>query len=200
MEQLGCRVDKTRRAFAGYELRVIDDVFQKLQIGRHPPNTKFAQGAIHAGGRLHRGRRPGGDFHQQGIVIRRNHRTRIGRAAIQTNAKAGSAAIGGEPAVIGREIVFRIFCRHTALQGMAIQPNFRLAWYMQALRIGVADFQSFGNPYLRLDNIDACHLLGDCMFDLNAWIDFDEIERICVGIHQEFNGTRMGVVDRTPQP
>ena len=68
---------------------------------------------------------------------------------------------------------------------------------MQALRIGITDFQTFGNAYLCLDNINTGHLLGDGMLDLNTWIDFNKIKRTRIGIHQEFDCARMGVINRT---
>ena len=70
---------------------------------------------------------------------------------------------------------------------------------MQTLCISVTDFQTFGNAYLCLDDIYTGHLLGDGMLDLNARIDFNEIERTRIGIHQEFDRARMGVIDRTSQ-
>jgi hypothetical protein len=40
---------------------------------------------------------------------------------------------------------------------------------------------------LRLDDVDAGHLLGDRVLHLDARIDLDEVELAGVGIHQEFD-------------
>ena len=48
LEQLGRGVDKARGALAGLELRVVDDVFEEGQVGRHAADAEFAQRPIHA--------------------------------------------------------------------------------------------------------------------------------------------------------
>ena len=63
-----------------------------------------------------------------------------------------------------------------------------------------ADLVAFGDPDLRLDDVDAGDLLGDRVFDLDARIDLDEIELAAVGIHQELDGAGMRVVGGMRQP
>jgi hypothetical protein len=55
---------------------------------------------------------------------------------------------------------------------------------------------AFENPDLRLDDIQARHLFGDCMLHLNARIDLDEIEGACLSVHQEFDRASADVVGR----
>ncbi len=58
----------------------------------------------------------------------------------------------------------------------------------------VADRGAPGDPDLRLDDVDAGHLLGDGVLDLDARIDLDEVEFAGVGIHQELDGAGAGIV------
>ena len=80
---------------------------------------------------------------------------------------------------------------------MSVEAYLGLAWQMQALRIGIADFQTFRDANLGLHDIHARHLLGHRMLDLDAWIDFDEIERTRIGVHQKFDRAGMRVVHRS---
>jgi len=45
-----------------------------------------------------------------------------------------------------------------------------------------------GDPDLRLDQVDPGHAFGDGVLDLNARVDFDEIELAGVGVLQELDG------------
>ena len=46
---------------------------------------------------------------------------------------------------------------------------------------------ALGDADLRLDDVDAGHLLGDRVLDLDARIDLDEVEGAGIGIHQELD-------------
>ena len=46
-----------------------------------------------------------------------------------------------------------------------------------------------GNPDLLFDEVDPCQLFGDGMLDLNAGIDFHEVE-IALSVEQKFDGSR----------
>lgn len=50
-----------------------------------------------------------------------DHPTRISRAAIQTNAVAGGRTESGQAAIIGDEVVQRVFGGHPALQRVTVQ-------------------------------------------------------------------------------
>jgi hypothetical protein len=47
----------------------------------------------------------------------------VGRAAIEADAEAGRAAVGGDAAVVGREAVLRVLGGDAALQGVAVQAD-----------------------------------------------------------------------------
>ena len=48
---------------------------------------------------------------------------------------------------------------------------------------------------MRFDDVDAGYFLGDSVFDLDAWIDFDEVKLVRVGIDQELNGAGVLIAD-----
>jgi hypothetical protein len=104
--------------------------------------------------------------------------------------EAGGAAIGGDAAVVGREVVLRILGGDPALQRVAVQAD-------RVLRgtgpPGLADARALGDAHLRLDDVDAGDLLGHGVLDLDARIDLDEVESSAVGIHQELDGAGVRV-------
>ena len=108
------------------EGRVVDQVFQELQVGGHAADAELAQRAVHARDGLGRGRRPGRHLDQQRVVVGRDHRAAIGRAGVEPDAEAGRAAVGGQPAVVGQEAVFRVFGGDAALQRVAVERDLRL--------------------------------------------------------------------------
>jgi hypothetical protein len=59
---------------------------------------------------------------------------------------------------------------------------------------GRADRLAFQDVDLRLDDVDAGHLLGDGVLDLDARIDLDEVELAGVGIHQELDRAGADIV------
>ena len=121
VEQVRCRVDEARGVAIFDEIGVRDDVLKERQIGGDAANAELAQGAMHAGNGFLGGGGPAGDLFQQRIVIAGDHRARIGRAAIKAHAKAGGAAIGGDAAIIGDEVLLGVLGGHPALDGIAVE-------------------------------------------------------------------------------
>ena len=91
--------------------------------------------------------------------------------------------IGENPAVIGDEIGLGILGGDPALQGEAVEDDLLLLGHS-----GATDPVTLGELDLRLDQIDAGHLLGDGVLDLNPRIDLDEIEGAGLGVDQELDG------------
>ena len=131
------------------------------------------------------GRRPGGDLLEQRIVEAGDHGAGIGGAAVEADAEAGRAAIGGDAAVVGDEVLFGILGGDAALEGMAVEPDLALSRHAGALIL--ADRGAVGDADLGLDDVDAGHLLGDGVLDLDAGIDLDEIEGAGVGVLEELD-------------
>ncbi len=192
LEQLRRLVDETRGVAGVAEGRVADDVFEEGEIGGDAANAEFAQRPIHARDRLGRGRRPGGDLFQERVVEAGDDRARISGAAIEADAEAGGAAIGGDAAVVRDEVLLGILGGDAALQGVAVEADLALARHPAGLL--VADGGALGDPDLRLDDVDAGHLLGDGMLDLDARIDLDEVDGAAIGIHEEFDGAGADIV------
>src|SRR5690606_23103994 len=156
-------------------------------------NAELAQRAIHTGNRFLRRRRPGGHLFQQGIVIARDHRAGIGGAAVETDAKAGGAPIGGDAPIVGDEVLFRILGGDSALERMAVEPDLLLWRYARGR---FADSGPFEKADLRLDDVDAGHLFGDGVLDLDAGVDLDEVEGARVGVHEELDRSRAVIAGR----
>ena len=183
-EQLRRFVDETRRVAGVAERRMGDDVLEEGEIGGDAANAEFAERPVHARHRLLRIRGPRGDLLQQRIVEARDHRAGIGRAAIEADAEAGRAAIGGDTAIVRNEVVLRVLGGDAALEGVAVEADLALPGNA---RILLADGGALGDADLRLDDVDAGHFLGDGVLDLDARIDLDEVDGAGIGIHQELD-------------
>ena len=90
----------------------------------------------------------------------------------------------------------RIFGSNPALQRETVELDLVLG---RQQTIGGTDHRAFGHPDLGLDDVDTGHFLGDRVLDLNARIDFDEVELVGIGIHQEFDGAGVRVADLLAQ-
>ncbi len=113
------------------------------------------------------------------------------RARVEPNAHAAGRAIVRDAAVVGHEMVRRIFGRHAALNGKAVRRD-GLLRRQSDLRI--VERHALGDQDLRLDDIDAGHFFGHRVFDLNPRVDFDEVELVRVGIDQKLDGAGVLVV------
>ncbi len=191
VEQLWRRVDELGGVGVVQEGRVFQQVDDEVDVGGHAADAELAQGAVHAGDGLFGRLRPGGDLDQQRIVIAGDDAPSIGRAAIQPDAHAGGRAIGGDAAIIGDEVVLRVFGGDAALQGMAAQLHIGLAGNAGGFGQGLA----LGDLDLGLNDVDAGHFLGDGMFDLNPRVHLDEVELLAVHIHQELDRAGAFIAD-----
>jgi hypothetical protein len=98
-----------------------------------------------------------------GVVIAGDDGARIGRSAVDPDAEAHRASIGGDAAVVRDEVVLRVLGRDAALERVAVERE-RLLRGDAALRR--ADRRALDEPDLRLHDVDAGDDLGDRVLDL----------------------------------
>ena len=120
-EEVGRGVDEFGGIAVIQKGRMFQQVDDKLDVRRHAADAKLAQRPVHARNRLFRRLGMGGYLDQKAVIMAGDHAARIGRAAIQTDAIAGGRTIGGQAAIVGDEIVQRVFGGDAALHGMAVQ-------------------------------------------------------------------------------
>ena len=173
-----------------------DQSLQEPQVGGDAADAELAQRPVHARDRPFRRRRPGGDFLEQGIVERCDHRAREGGAAVEPDAEAGRAAIGGDAAIVGDEFVLRVLGGDSALDRVAVQRNLVLGRYAAGR---AADREALGDGDLRLDQVDAGDFFGHGVLDLDARIDLDEVEAARIGIVEELDRAGVAVAGRARQ-
>ena len=58
----------------------------------------------------------------------------------------------------------------------------------------IADAAALGDADLRLHDVETGNNLGDRVFDLNARVDLDEVERAGIDVHQELNGAGAAII------
>ena len=196
VKQLRVLVNETSRVLARAELRMSEKRLQKNQVRRHAANAKLAQRAGHPVYALRLARRPRRHLLKQRVIMTRHHRARIRRAAVKTNAETRRAAIRRDASVVGNELVERVLGRDAALQRMTVQTN--LVLRRHAGLAGNAEASARRDLYLRLHNVNARHLLGDRMLNLNARIDLNEIKLAAVGVLEKLGGAGVFVA-RVPR-
>ena len=183
-EQLGCLVNEFGVIGIVEERGVLQQVFHESDVGTHTPDAEFAQGAVHPRDGLLRRLRLGGDLDQKAVVIARDHAARVGGAAVQTDAHACGLAEGSDAAIIGDEVVQRVFGGNPRLQCVAGQLHIVL----RGLASGLGNGLAFGNQDLCAHDVDAGDLLGHGVFNLHAGVHLDEVKFLRLHIHQEFDG------------
>src|SRR6266481_8982757 len=114
-KKFGRLVEKRSGDFAGAETRMIDDILQKRNVGLDAANAKLAQRTIHALASFRKVQSPGGHFHEQRIIIGREQRAGVRRAAVEANAKSRGRAVRGNFSVVRREILLGVLGGHAAL-------------------------------------------------------------------------------------
>ena len=143
-EQFRRVVDEIRRAAAGQELRMRHELNEKRNVHLHAANAELLQAALHAAGRIDKPPSARRHFHQQRIVIRRDHGSGEGRAGVEANAHAACRTVVRDPSVVGHEVVGGVFGGHAALHGepggsngvLRPQADFRIG---QRLALGDED-------------------------------------------------------------
>ena len=123
MEELGRRVDELGGVGIVEERRVLQQVLDEGDVGRDPADAELAQRPVQPRDRHLRRRRPGRHLLEQRVVVAGDHRPRIGGAAVEPDAVPGRAAIGGDPAVVGDEVVLRVLGGDPALDRVAVERD-----------------------------------------------------------------------------
>jgi hypothetical protein len=77
-EQTGRLIQEGCRDLSGAELRVVDDVLEERNVRANAANAELPEGAVHAFTGVVETLRPRGNFDQQRIIERCNHRPAVG--------------------------------------------------------------------------------------------------------------------------
>jgi len=189
MEQLRRFVEKTRRAIAGKKCVVQHQVEQERDVRLDAAHAEFLQATLHAARGIDETQAMRGHLDQQRIVERRDHGARKRRAGVEADAQTARRAIMAQPAMIRHEFVGGILGRHPALDGEAVLGDLRLIAHAD---LRIRERLPLGDQDLRLDQVVAGDLFGDGVLDLDARIDFDEVELAGIDIEEKFD--RAGVV------
>ena len=112
--------------FAGRKAGCVHEVEQKRNVRLDAADAELLQAAFHAAGGIDETQAVRRHLDQQRIVERRDDRAGERRPRVEANAQAARGTVVAEPAVIGHELVGRIFGRHPALDREAVLLDFRL--------------------------------------------------------------------------
>ena len=115
---------------------------------------------------------PGGHLDEKGVVIRAYLRAGRGVAAVEPDAEAAAGAVGGDLAVVRREVVLRVLRGDAALYRVAVYHQVALLFKAD---LRVREVRALGDEYLRADYVDARDHLGDGVLHLYARVHLDEI-------------------------
>ena len=191
LEQLRRLVDELRVALARHKGWVFQNIGDKGDVGLDAPDVDLVDGPDRLAAHALKGVVPGGDLHQQGVIVGGDDRAGIGVAAVQPDAEAAGGAVGRDLAGIGSEVVGGVLGGDAALDGIAVLVDVRLAGNAD---LRVAEGTALGDQDLGAHQVDARHHLGDGVLHLDAGVHLDEIV-VAFLIHQELQGARVDVAD-----
>ena len=174
-----------------HEFRRFQHVDEEADVRLNAADTEFFQRTQHFLHSPFMGQRICRSLNEKGIIVRRNNRAGIRIAAVETDAEAAAAAVYHNFARIRHKVVHRVFCRNTALDGVALAMNRflrRNGNFLAVQRI------AFGHFYLGLYNIDTRDHFRDSMFYLYAGVNFDKVE-FFIRCNKEFDRAGIDIVD-----
>ena len=183
LEKFRRRVDELGGAAVVQKARVLQQVLDEGDVGRNSAHAEFRECTAHAGNGLVGRLCPCRDLDEQRVIKARDHGPCIGGAAVKPYAHARCRAIGCDAAIVWNEVVLRILGGDTALQCMAIEANVFLTRHARCDRQALA----FGDQDLRPHDVDAGHLFGHRMFDLDPRVDLDKVEAPRIHVHEELD-------------
>jgi hypothetical protein len=134
LEQLRCLVDESGGEIAFEESGVKHKVDEEGKIRLDPADAEFLQTTFHAPRGINEAAPVRGDFNQERIVKRGDHRAAERRAGIQANAHAAGRAIVAQAPVVRNEAVGRVLrgdatleCKGVGLDGLLrCETDFRI--------------------------------------------------------------------------
>src|SRR5450756_317552 len=183
-EQFRRAVNEPGGVLALREPRMGDELIQETQIRHHTAYPELPQRPMHTRNGFLWSRRPGGHLYEERIVGARDDGARVCGTGIQANAEPRGAAIRRDLAVVRDEVVFGILGRDPALQRVRADMDLILRRH-SALRC--ADPGTAGDTDLRFHEVYSCRALGDCVLDLDARVDLDEIELAGLRVLEELH-------------
>ena len=176
-------VDEVGGVDAAFEVGVLEDGELKRDGGFDAFNHKFVEGAshnVHGFGAVFA---VGDKFADHGVVVGRD-----GIAGVDVGFKAYTSSAGGvkhfDSAGRWAESVEGVFGVDAAFDGVAGGADFAL---------GEADGFAGGDEDLEFDEVSAGDFFGDGVFDLDAFVDFEEVE-VAFVVNDEFDGAGVGVL------
>ncbi len=177
------------------EVLVLQQIEQEADVRLHAPYPEFPQRPVQPlGSALERAARAG-HLHQQAIEVGGNDGPGKGRAGIEPDAHPAGGAVGDEGAVVGLEVVGRVFGSYPALDGETVGLYIRLVLNEDGR---VVQGITHGHEKLRPHQIDAGDLLRDGVLNLDSRINLNEVDRLVL-VDQELHRSRAIVVDGPTQ-
>ena len=190
VEQLRRLVDKVSSIRAVHKIRMLQQVFQKSNVGLHAADTEFLQAPQHLGNGNFMGEAPGRGLNQQGIIIGSDHGTGKSVAGVQTDTHAAATAVGDELARIRHKVIQRVFRGNTALDGFAPDADLVL---LRNPHFRTVHGIPFRDPDLALHDVDAGNGFRNRVLHLDTGVHFNKVELIVPG-HQKLYRTRADVI------
>ena len=176
---------------------MLDDVFQKRNVGLHPADAEFRERPVRALHRVLVGVRAGDELDEQRIVERRDERVAVAHAAVKPDAEAAGGAIRENPAVVRHEFIFRVFRGDPALNRVAVAGNFILRRHPDHRPV---QFVPLGDQNLRAHQVEAGDDFGDGVLDLDARVHLDEEPFVLVEVVEKLNRAGVVVTDLLRHP
>lgn len=192
IEQLWGIVDESGPAVAVDEGRVSKQRRKEGNVGLHSTDTELNESSknLPAGDLV--GRAQACALDQHGIVVGGDDSTGKSVSTIKTDAITASGSVDFNLSSVRLELLRGVFCCDSALDCETSGGDPVLS-QSKLLECGAS-----GNLDLGGNDIDTGDLLGDCVLDLDTWVDLNEVVAVLL-VDQELSCTGISVVDRLGQ-
>ena len=160
------------------------DIGNKGHVGLHAPHANLTQSTGRLVAHAQEGVVPGGDLHQQGVVVGRYHCAHAAAAAVHADAEAAGGAVGGYFAGVGGKIICGVLGGDAALDGIAVHMYGGLI--LNAYQLA-AEGIPLGYKYLGTDYVYAGDDLCDGVLHLNAGVHFYKVV-LALAVNKELKG------------
>ena len=186
IEQRGIVFNKVEVKVASDEIRMRQNVEEEGDVMLHATNMVVQETTVHASDDAIPSGRPGSVLDEEGVKVGLNDHAAVG-STIETNSRTDTVTADVQHSGVGRKVSGGILGGDAALHGNTTGDNVLL------VESNLLERGTTGDEEGRLDDIDSRHFFSDCMFDLDARVDFHEVV-LAVLVDEELNGTSTRVL------
>jgi len=178
---------------AHVELRSVQNIFDERNVSLYSSYSEFVKSSEKLLASSFECSILANNFSEQGIIIRGDDRSLMAHT-IKPDPRTTRRSVNTDSPRIWFESLLWIFGGNSALNSMTPGLDLFLFYSNLLKRSASCDHD------LCLNDINTTHLFGNGMFNLNSWVDFDEIEFAAIFFNQKLYCSRVLISNVLTKP